>query len=213
MFREKQKKERREQGGSIFMVITFMAVCPIPLPDGFSYLLSFFSFIISYSFSCFSSSGFLFHPLSSSPSLYRLVAHFGLAGASSIQQQLEEIQSSRVATPVENPLHFALSPVFNRKTVTRTRMSSWTGIWFLHRSPAYLTHSNVRKYLKKNKIPFVFVLVVVNIVVFLGQHLGYWVVAVLGSLFSSSVCEPSPMLCLVFVLFCPAVPWLLCLPL
>ena len=56
LFREKQNKERREQGGSIFMVITFMAVCPIPLPDGFSYLLSFFSFIISYSFSCFSSS-------------------------------------------------------------------------------------------------------------------------------------------------------------
>jgi hypothetical protein len=92
-----------------------MAVCPIPLPGGFSYLLRFFSFIISCSFSCFSSSGFLFHPLSSSPSLYRLAAHFGLAGASSIQQQLEEIQSSRVATPVENPLHFALSLVSNRK--------------------------------------------------------------------------------------------------
>lgn len=92
-----------------------MAVCPIPLPDGFSYLLSLFSFIISYSFSFFSSSGFLFHPLSSSPSLYRLVAHFGLAGASSIQQQLQEIQSSRVATAVENPLHFAL-PGFQQQS-------------------------------------------------------------------------------------------------
>jgi hypothetical protein len=36
-------------------------------------------------------------------------------------------------------------------------------------------------------------LVVVNIAVFLERHLGYWVVAVLGSL--SSVCEPLPMLC------------------
>lgn len=110
-----------EQGGSIYSCLHgynihgCLPVCPIPLPDGFSYLLSLFSFIISYSFSFFSSSGFLFHPLSSSPSLYRLVAHFGLAGASSIQQQLQEIQSSRVATAVENPLHFAL-PGFQQQS-------------------------------------------------------------------------------------------------
>jgi len=169
-----------------------MAVCPIPLPGGFSYLLSLFSFIISYSFSCFSSSGFLFHPLSSSPSLYRLVAHFGLAGASSIQQQQEEIQSSRVATAVENPLHFALSLPRFLTTIWRNKDVLLDRILIFFSSFGSIPYTFKGK--KHNfliRFPWFLSWLLWILRCFLNGILGYWVVAVSGS----SVCELLPMLC------------------
>lgn len=75
-----RERERRANGVG-YIAFLFMAVCPNPLP-GLLPADGLLSFIISCSFSFFSSSsGFFYLSLSSLPSLCRLVAHFELAAA------------------------------------------------------------------------------------------------------------------------------------
>lgn len=92
-----RERERRANGVG-YIAFLFMAVCPNPLP-GLLPADGLLSFIISCSFSFFSSSsGFFYLSLSSLPSLCRLVAHFELAAAAAWKRfsRLEPLRQLRI---------------------------------------------------------------------------------------------------------------------